>query len=354
MIDKTNSWNVHGLGDKDKRIVIKSVLLKWNPDVVLLQETKLQDFSVQLRREVWCHPDVDYCYIPSRGTKGGISILWRKDKIDLIDKLEEIHSLSCMFRSKTSHLEFYISNIYAPNDRKDRRTLWRELREVMGIWSIPGFLGGDWNVTKSIEDRNRDRGVSRVMRDFISFITNHDLVDLPLSGAKYTWSNFRENPYCSKIDRFLLNSLWEAMFPYTIQSAKPRPVSDHTPLLLSTTMVNTGARPFKFEIIWLESAKLKDKMQVWWSNLTFNGNLGYVFRKKLMAIKEYLKVWNKECFGKVCKNMDELLVQIQETDIVDEVGVATLEECINRVNLKKDYIKWENMEHKRIKNKTKG
>ncbi|XP_026383497.1 uncharacterized protein LOC113278997 [Papaver somniferum] len=195
MIKKTISWNVQGLGDKDKRIVINSVLLKWNLDVVLLQETKLQDFSVQLRREVWCHPNVDYCYIPSRGTKGGISILWRKDKIDLIEKIEGIHSLSCIFRSKTSHLEFYISNIYAPIDRKDRRTLWRELGEVMGIWSIPGFLGGDWNVTKSIADRNRDRGVSRAMRDFISFITKHDLVDLPLSGAKYTWSNFRENPY---------------------------------------------------------------------------------------------------------------------------------------------------------------
>ncbi|XP_026420364.1 uncharacterized protein LOC113316389 [Papaver somniferum] len=224
----------------------------------------------------------------------------------------------------------------------------------MGIWGIPGFLGGDWNVTKSIADRNRVRGVSRAMRDFISFISNHDLVGLPLSGAKYTWSNFQENPYCSRIDRFLLNPLWEAMFSDTIQSAKPRPVSDHTPLMLSTTMMYSGARPFKLEIIWLESDDLKDKMQGWWGDLTFSGNPGYVFCKKLMAVKEYLKVWNKDSFGKVGKKMDEILVQIQEVDFVDEEGTATIQDRIQRINLKKDYIKWANLEHKRIQNKRKG
>lgn len=131
MIGKTLSWNITGLGDVDKRTAINSMLMRWNPDVVLLQETKLQNFTLQQRREVWSNPDVDFCYIPSRGTRGGICIMWRKDKFELIDKLEGIYSLNCLFRSRNYDLVFYISNVYAPNDRKDRHNLWKQLGEVM-------------------------------------------------------------------------------------------------------------------------------------------------------------------------------------------------------------------------------
>lgn len=38
---KIVSWNVRGIGAPPKRALIKSFLVKLNPDVVLLQETRL-------------------------------------------------------------------------------------------------------------------------------------------------------------------------------------------------------------------------------------------------------------------------------------------------------------------------
>ena len=38
---KMVSWNVRGLKDLRKRLVVKNLLQEWNCDVVCLQETKL-------------------------------------------------------------------------------------------------------------------------------------------------------------------------------------------------------------------------------------------------------------------------------------------------------------------------
>ncbi|XP_026410033.1 uncharacterized protein LOC113305152 [Papaver somniferum] len=269
MTNKIISWNLRGLGDVKKRIVVNSVLSKWNADIVLLQEKKLEDMTEMIRKEIWNKPSAKFCFKPSEGTKGGICIMWDGDKFDMVDNLHVIFSLSCMFRCTANNFDFFVSSVYAPNDRKERRILWMELREVLGIWDIPGCLGGEWNVISTLEENNRQGTLSRAMRNFNQFMSDFNLVDLPLCGAKYTWSNFQDPPTCTRIDRFLLNSKWDNYFPGTTQIAKPRTVSDHIPLLLSTEMGDSGPRPKKFELMWLEDEELPNLMKEWWENLNF-------------------------------------------------------------------------------------
>ena len=42
------SWNVRGLNDAQKRLVVRNLLREWNCDVVCLQETKLASMDRQL------------------------------------------------------------------------------------------------------------------------------------------------------------------------------------------------------------------------------------------------------------------------------------------------------------------
>lgn len=51
------------------------------------------------------------------------------------------------------------------------------------------------------------------MLEFLDFISDNGLSDLPLLGGVFTWSNNRSTQSWSWIDRFLLNSEWEALFP---------------------------------------------------------------------------------------------------------------------------------------------
>ncbi|XP_026429123.1 uncharacterized protein LOC113325110 [Papaver somniferum] len=261
MINKIISWNIRGLGDVNKRIVVNSVLLKWRPDVVLLQETKLEVITDQLRREIWSSQDIGCHYLPSQGASGGMCILWDNSKLEVFDTLEERHTIACAFRSRVNQSECFVASVYGPRDRKERRRLWRELGDVMSLWDVPGVLGGDYNVTRFLEDKNRGNRITRAMKDFNKFINNWDLVDLPLTGEKYTWSNFQEFPTCSRIDRLIINKKWDEYYPGTYQLAKPRPTSDHTPIQLSTSAVNTGPRPQRFELMWLQDESIKERMQ---------------------------------------------------------------------------------------------
>ena len=47
------SWNVRGLNDIVKRALLRSVLRKWNCDLVCLQETKLETIELADVRSVW-------------------------------------------------------------------------------------------------------------------------------------------------------------------------------------------------------------------------------------------------------------------------------------------------------------
>ncbi|GFY80587.1 hypothetical protein Acr_01g0003960 [Actinidia rufa] len=52
---------------------------------------------------------------------------------------------------------------------------------------------------------NRDRG----MADFNNFIDDMEVMDLQLLGRNFTWSNNQEGEKWSRIDRFLLNFVWQ-------------------------------------------------------------------------------------------------------------------------------------------------
>ena len=50
---KIISWNVRGLNDGSKRLMVRHLLKQWKADLVCLQETKLQSLSRSVVRSLW-------------------------------------------------------------------------------------------------------------------------------------------------------------------------------------------------------------------------------------------------------------------------------------------------------------
>jgi len=88
-------------------------------------------------------------------------------------------------------------------------------------------------------ERSGVGGFSAAMEDFSEFIHGQSLVDIPLQGGQFTWSN---NQVWSKIDRFMLSSEWEEHYPDVSQSRLPRLLSDHFPLMLDCGSQREGNR----------------------------------------------------------------------------------------------------------------
>ena len=73
---------------------------------------------------------------------------------------------------------------------------------------------------------------TQAMHQFSYFIFKHGLIDLPLEGGNFTWSNSREVVSRSRLDRFLVTTNWGAKFPSVCQKRLSRLVSDHFPIIL--------------------------------------------------------------------------------------------------------------------------
>ena len=75
---KMISWNVRGLNDPRKRLVVKNLLREWKCDVVCLQETKIASMDRQLVCSLWSCPYVDWAVFEADRIAGGILIMWDK------------------------------------------------------------------------------------------------------------------------------------------------------------------------------------------------------------------------------------------------------------------------------------
>ena len=144
----------------------------------------------------------------------------------------------------------------------------------------------------------------------------------------------------SRLDRFLVTGNWDSLFNGAMQGILPRPISDHFPVLLEGGGLKRGPSPFRFENMWLEEEGFKDKMKTWWGSLKFIGTSSYILDAKLRALKNILKIWNKEEFGLIETKKGEALMQVEYWDEKEKCAALNLEECGARNGARESYKSW--------------
>jgi hypothetical protein len=134
---------------------------------------------------------------------------------------------------------------------------------------------------------------------FNSIINTYALREIHLSGGQYTWSNNQLDPTLEKLDRFLMSSDWEDLFPLTTVHKLSRDISDHNPLILDTLENKPKKKyPFRFEKNWTKEEDFLDRVgRIWQQNVRARNSLDRV-QKKLKAVKNGLKGWGHNLRGK--------------------------------------------------------
>ncbi|RVW61481.1 putative ribonuclease H protein [Vitis vinifera] len=156
-------------------------------------------------------------------------------------------SISCRFRNEGDGAIWVFTGVYGPFSREDREGLWEELGAIRGLWEEPWCLGGDFNITLYIDDRNRTGRITSAMRG-------------------------------------------------------------------------------------------------WWQGIEVSGRPSYRLATKLKGLKQNLKTWNKEVFGRLEKNKADALQQVESWDSVEEVRSLTEVELNQKKEAKESYEKWVSME----------
>ena len=290
------SWNVRGLHERDKRLQIKNLIRMWRADIICMQETKMELITRGFVRSLWgCHY-VDWVYLGSLGASGGILVMWDSRVVENLEEAVGHYSVSCRFKNVGDNFEWAFTSVYGPNVDRERRLLWEELSGLHSWWNVPWCVLGDFNVVCFPTERLGTINFTQAMHDFLDFISVHGLLDIPMAGGRYTWSNSVSR---SKIDCFLFSPNWEDHYPKISQRRLAKVVSDHFPIILEGGAIQKGRRPFCFENMWLQVEGFMGKVKNWWDSYQFQGTPSYRMAMKLKALKADLKKWNELEFGNV-------------------------------------------------------
>ncbi|RVW94236.1 LINE-1 retrotransposable element ORF2 protein [Vitis vinifera] len=316
---KIISWNVRGLGSRNKRRMVKDFLRSENPDVVMIQETKKENCDRRFVGSVWTVRNKDWVALPASGASGGILIIWDSKNLSREEVVIGSFSVSVKF-SLDGCGPLWISAVYGPNSPSLRKDFWVELFDIYGLTYPLWCVGGDFNVIRRSSEKMGGSSLTPSMRDFDSFIRECELLDPPLRNASFTWSNMQESPVCKRLDRFLYSNEWGLLFPQGLQEALIRRTSDHWPIVMDTNPFMWGPTPFRFENMWLQHTNFKENFRDWWSGFQGNGWEGHKFMRRLQYVKAKLKEWNKFSFGELKEKKKSILNDLANFDAIEQEG----------------------------------
>jgi exonuclease III len=143
--------------------------------------------------------------------------------------------------------------VYGATQEKDKEHFLRDLGEVCRDQNLPLLVGGDFNLLRGADDKNKSLRPNW-WNDMFNYIVNTcDLREIDLSGEQFTWFNNQATPTLEKLDRFLMSKEWEMLFLLTTVHKLVREIFDHNPIILDT-MENREqrSREFRFDKRWLK------------------------------------------------------------------------------------------------------
>ena len=187
---------------------------------------------------------------------------------------------------------------------------------------------------------SNQRGINSVMRRFAEIVDDLWLVDLPLQGEEFTWNGGHNNQAWARLDRFLVSPSWLDQFSGITQIRLPWSISDHFPIIQVGGGIRQGPTLFRFENMWLKVEGFKDLIHSWWQGIEVRGSASFKLAAKMKEIKQKLKVWNKEVFGRLDYNKSSALQQVDFWDRMESERSLTVEETELKKEAKENYKKW--------------
>lgn len=242
-------WNVRGLNRKSSPDSVRDLIAATRPDIVCLQETKVQDMSTQILLSTLGTALDQHVALPAIGMRGGLLIAWSSPSCQAITHRIDTFSVSMLFRTN-SGMQWWYTCVYGPQDDAQKILFLEELRAICAASSGPWMIAGDFNLIYRVADKNNQNLDPAMMGRIRRVLNDLELKEIYLIGRRFTWSNERADPTLVRLDRVFCNSEWESAFPNHLLTSTSAGISDHCPLVLALHSNGLGRRRFHFESFW--------------------------------------------------------------------------------------------------------
>eukprot|EP00253_Pinus_taeda_P004161 PITA_04161 len=251
------------MGSKAKEEAMNSLIRLEAPDILLIQETKLEDLAfLQASRKFW---KKDGAHATSaRGASGGLGSLWNPNKFSLISESLNTHWILLKLQHLESKETISLVNVYAPNNAGEKRICWDSIKNLVDLENLENIIiVGDLNLTLLSSEKRGGSIFRDPARESVEDLMQHwDLIDIKPTAGKYTWTN---------------KSI----------------ISDHKPISFELLPPkDLGPIPFRFSSLWIKEVDFMDKVRDCWKD-PVKGSAFSVWEEKLKRVKAMLKNWAK-------------------------------------------------------------
>ncbi|XP_058725687.1 uncharacterized protein LOC131596982 [Vicia villosa] len=287
------SWNVRGLNKAAKQKEINSRLLKLQPSIAILLETRIKrDKADRCRRNMgnrWQFID-NY----SKHDNGRIWVLWDENNTTI--KMESMtdQMVHCGVYNTDGGFVHWLTAIYASNNLDRRKELWRDMGNISKSQQGPWIAMGDFNNVLGMQDRIGGRAVQELeFRDLRDMMENEGLFEIESIGERFTWYNkHTKDPIYSCIDRVIGNMEWiQKNMNKTVHMLEPG-VSDHAVVCIQGDVLEKPKTGFKFINAVTGMIGYNEEVARSWQEQS-RGDKGNRLWQKLMRLQLVLKKLNR-------------------------------------------------------------
>jgi exonuclease III len=168
--------------------------------VFCIQETKMQTVDMQGFKKLAPKRFNKFTFSLSTGASGGLLVGWNSSIFTGQMISSSKFHIAINFTSTHNAENWMLITVYGPCHGPDKQ----EFIDWLNGLQIPNnqnwLIEGDFNMYRSVQDRNRTGGNMNDIFTFNEIISNLGLQEIPLKGKKYTWSNMQEDPLLEQID----------------------------------------------------------------------------------------------------------------------------------------------------------
>ena len=92
--------------------------------------------------------------------------------------------------------------------------------------------------------------------------------------------------------------------------------------------------------MWLKVKGFKDLLQSWWQGIVVKGSASFRLATKLKEVKQKIRDWNRNVFGRLEINKNSALQQVEFWDLVESERSLSEEETKMKKEAKENFKKW--------------
>ncbi|XP_075480655.1 uncharacterized protein LOC142521325 [Primulina tabacum] len=160
-----------------------------------------------------------------------------------------------------------------------------------------------------------------LINGFREVVATCGLTDLPLKGYPFTWARSKGtiNAVEERIERALVNNGWTTIFPHGTLSNCTAPISDHSPILLTTEnkILSGKRRGFRFKNKWLHEPGLSEVVRESWVNSSSTR-----LTDKLQYTADNLQRWGRKVSREFQEKIDRCKNKIDSSSLQNRSSVS--------------------------------